>query len=75
MSQNEAIFLLCGYPVLIAVIFLIIAWFWRNMELSARENDTKRYPRYGTQPTRPERFKPYRRHPDMLAPDESDKKE
>jgi hypothetical protein len=58
MSQQEALFLLCGYPVLIAVIFAVIAWFWRSMELSARENDTKRYPRYTP--------KPYNRSPDML---------
>jgi hypothetical protein len=58
MSQQEALFLLCGYPILLGVVFALIGWFWRNMELSARENDTKRHPRYGA--------RPYNRSPDML---------
>lgn len=72
MSQQEAIFLLCGYPILLGVIFAVLGWFWRSLELNYRDGDTKRYPRDGTQPTRPERFKPFRKHPDMLTKDEEE---
>lgn len=41
---------------------------WRVLELNARESDTRRYPRPGTQPFRPEsKIKPFRKHPDMLT--------
>lgn len=73
MSANEALFLLCGYPVLLAVIYALICSFWRILELNARESDTKRFPsRPGTEPARPDRFKPYRRHPDMLTRDDKE---
>jgi hypothetical protein len=76
MSQQEALFLLCGYPILLGVVFALIGWFWRNMELSARENDTKRFPRYSPKPAPTNRFIPWRKHPDMLDDtDLSNKKE
>ena len=47
---------------------------WRILELNARESDTRRYPRPGTQPHRPEGFKPFRKHPVMLVPPDETKK-
>jgi len=47
MTQNEAIFLLCGYPVLLAIIAMLVCGFWRLLELNYRDSDTKRMPRYG----------------------------
>lgn len=73
MSQQEALFLLCGYPILLAVIFAVLGWFWCAMKVIYRDSDTRRFPRPGTQPQRPERFKPYRRHPDMLTDDDETK--
>jgi hypothetical protein len=66
MSQKEAIFLLCGYPVLMAIICSIVGWFWCLLRTNARESDTRRYPRPGTHPERPAGFRPFRKHPDML---------
>jgi hypothetical protein len=64
MSQQEALFLLCGYPVLLAVIFALLCPFWRLLVRTAQDADTRRFPsRPGTQP---ERFRPYKRSPDML---------
>lgn len=41
---------------------------WRVLELNARENDTRRYPRPGTEPYRPEsKIKPFRKSSDMLT--------
>lgn len=40
---------------------------WRTLELNARESDTRRYPRPGTEPFRPDsKLKKWRNHPDML---------
>jgi hypothetical protein len=39
---------------------------WRILELNSRDSDTRRYPRPGTHPERPDGFKPFKRHPDML---------
>lgn len=42
MSQQEAIYLLCGYPVLLTVIFALVCSFWRLLELNSRdEGDDK----------------------------------
>jgi hypothetical protein len=62
MSQQEALFLLCGYPVLLAVICLLLCGFWRTLELNYRDSDTKRFPRYEPKPE----TKPWRKSPDML---------
>jgi len=40
---------------------------WRVLELNSREGDTRRFPRPGTHPERPDGFKPFRKHPDMLT--------
>jgi hypothetical protein len=66
MNQQEAIFLLCGYPILIAIIYALLCSFWRALEITAREGDTRRFPRYGN-PN--ERVRPFRKHPDMLTDD------
>lgn len=65
MSESHLLIaLLCIMPI---VCFGICA-FWRGLELNARESDTRRYPRPGTEPFRPEsKIKPFRKHPDMLT--------
>ena len=40
---------------------------WHILQLNAKEGDTKRFPRPGTHPERPDGFKPFRKHPDMLT--------
>lgn len=41
---------------------------WRILELNARESDTGRYPRPGTQPFKSEsKIKPFRKSSDMLT--------
>jgi hypothetical protein len=41
---------------------------WRILELNSRDGDTKRYPRPGTEPFRPEsKIKPFRKSSDMLT--------
>lgn len=72
MSQQEALFLLCGYPALIAIIFVLICSFWRSLVRTHQDNDSRRFPRYAPEK---ERFKPFRRHPDMLDDHSSSKEE
>lgn len=63
MTDTQLLFaVLCLSPL---VSFALCA-VWRTLELNARDSDTKRYPRPGTNPDRPEGFKPFRKHPDML---------
>lgn len=41
---------------------------WRILELNSRDGDTRRYPRPGTEPYRPEsKIKPFRKSSDMLT--------
>lgn len=41
---------------------------WRVLELNQRDGDTRRYPRPGTQPFKPEsKIKPLRKSSDMLT--------
>jgi hypothetical protein len=64
MTDTQLLFaVLCLSPL---VSFALCA-VWRALELNARDSDTKRYPRPGTHPTRPDGFKPFRKHPDMLT--------
>lgn len=47
--------------------------FMLNIFRANERDSSRRLPRPGTEPTRPERFKPFRRHPDMLASDDETK--
>jgi hypothetical protein len=75
MSQQEALFLLCGYPMLIAVIFALLCSFWRTLVKTHQDNDSRRFPRYSPKPGPADRFRPFRRHPDMLDDTDIGKKE
>jgi len=56
--------LLCISPLLTFGLCAV----WRILELNSRDGDTKRYPRPGTQPFRPEsKIKPFKKSPDMLT--------
>jgi hypothetical protein len=55
---------LCISPL---VSFALCA-FWRILWLNSRDGDTRRYPRPGTHPFRPEsKIKPFKRSPDMVV--------
>ena len=49
---------------------IFVGLFWRVLVRIERDGDTRRFPRPGTHLERPEGFKPFRRHPDMLKPPE-----
>ena len=65
MTDTQLLFaVLCLSPL---VSFALCA-VWRTLELNSREGDTRRYPRPGTQPFRPEsKIKPFRKSSDMLT--------
>jgi hypothetical protein len=65
MSDTQLLVaILCISPLLTFGLCAV----WRILELNSRDGDTKRYPRPGTHPERPDGFKPFRKHPDMLRP-------
>jgi hypothetical protein len=65
MTDSQLLFaVLCLSPL----VSFALCIFWRVLWLNARESDTRRYPRPGTHPKRPDGFKPFRKHPDMLKP-------
>lgn len=49
----------------------LVGTMWWTFRANERDS-TARFPRPGTQPQRPEGFKPFKRHPDMLAPIDPD---
>jgi hypothetical protein len=67
MNESETIAILCfSFCLMPAMLFAICA-VWRVLELNSREGDTRRYPRPGTQPFKPEsKIKPFKRSSDML---------
>jgi hypothetical protein len=65
MSDTQLLVaILCISPLLTFGLCAV----WRILELNSRDGDTKRYPRPGTHPERPDGFKQFRKHPDMLRP-------
>lgn len=73
MNDTTLLGLLCSTFLIGFMGGWIIGFMMGVFKFEDRES-SKRYPRPGTEPTRPERFKPYRRHPDMLKPDNDESK-
>lgn len=71
MNESETIAIMCFAFCLLPAIMLAVCGFWRILELNSRDGDTKRYPRPGTEPFRPEsKIKPFRKSSDMLKIDD-----
>jgi len=73
MSQDDLIMLLCTAPCLAFWGGVAAGMMYSQFVYEDRES-SRRHPRPGTQPTRPEGFKPFRKHPDMLVPPDENKK-
>lgn len=69
MSDEMILGLLCT-TILLGFIGGWLVGFMTGVFKFEDRNSTNRFPRPGTEPTRPDGFKPFRRHPDMLAPPE-----
>lgn len=69
-THTLAVFL-CLAPTMAFFGGFVVGLTWRVLKASARDGTDRYYPRPGTQPTRPDGFKPFRKHPDMLIEDES----
>jgi hypothetical protein len=65
MSDIEALFLaICLMPAITSLVCIFAC----ELRIQHRDSDTRRFPRPGTHPERPDGFKPFRKHPDMLKP-------
>lgn len=72
MSESDIITILCTAPCL-AFWGGVAAGMMYSSFIANDRDSSRRYPRPGTQPQRPEGFKPFRKHPDMLIEDETKK--
>lgn len=70
MNEQDLITVMCGALCIMFWGGVAVGMMYSTFAYEDR-NSTARYPRPGTEPTR-ERFKPFRKHPDMLAPDETE---
>ena len=70
MSESDIATVLCAAPCIAFWGGVFVGLMYSNFVYEDR-TDTNRFPRPGTQSTRPERFKPFRRHPDMLVEEEN----
>jgi len=73
MTQEDIITILCAAPCLAFWGGVAACMMYSQFAYEDRES-TARHPRPGTQPQRPDGFKPFKRSPDMLAPPDEKKK-